>query len=269
MNMPAPGQSAVTFTQKGAVATITLAQPANHNAFSMALVHELNAALDRANALPSVSVILLLAEGPNFSAGGDLRAMAKLPDKAPEQIEAEGRPIADLFKRLADAPKPVVAAVQGSALGGGCGLACAATITLAADTARFGCTELRLGLFPFLIMPALRNAVGDRLALELALSARMVDAREAAALGMVTRVVPAADLAREARETAGRIGSFSPNALRLGLRAFRDSSGMTQADAIDCNLAIRTQCCAHEDVREGATAFLEKRPARWQEGKTT
>ncbi|MGD9944630.1 MAG: enoyl-CoA hydratase/isomerase family protein [Burkholderiaceae bacterium] len=245
------------------VAVITLADPASRNAFTDRLLTELHQALDIAMASREVGAVLIRAEGPDFSAGGNLREMVSLPTRPLAQIEAEGRPIAELFKRLGCSPKPVIAAVHGSALGGGCGLACAATIALAADDARFGCPELRLGMFPFLLMPVLRRAVGDRNALSLALTGRVTGAAEAAALGLVSQVVAADALQSEALALARRIGSSSPDALRLGLQAFHETTDMDLYASMDRNLALRSTCCTSPNVGEGIRAFLEKRPARW------
>ncbi len=258
--------SKVIYSVEERLATIVLADPASRNAMSRELVEELNAALDSAFAARDVAALLITSEGIDFSAGGDLREMALLPTRSLAEIEAVGRPIAELFKRLAAAPKPVVAAVQGHALGGGCGLACAASITLAADDARLGCPELRLGLFPFLIMPALRRAIGDRRALDLALSARLVDAHEARSIGLVTRCVPRDALATEARALALRIAASSPDALDLGLRAFHESGDLAADLAIERNLALRTLCCKSPNLAEGARAFLERRTPRWDYG---
>ena len=245
------------------VASITLNEAATHNAFSASLLAGLHRALDEALERGDVNALLLRAQGKSFSAGGDLKALATQEQGSAAQVLAQARPAAELFKRLDKLPKPLIAAIDGAALGGGFGIACAAAITLASPRATFGCTELRVGLFPFLFMPALRKAAGDRQALELALSARVIDAATAQALGIVTRMTEQDSLDSDALALARRIAAFSPLALQLGLRAFHESSDMPVADAIELNLALRTDCYRSADAREGARAFIEKRTPEW------
>lgn len=245
------------------VALVTLAEPDKRNPLNTTLTAELIAALTEAQRAPEVSVILLRAQGDAFCAGGDLREFQGFRDRPSLDIYEEGKGTASLFKLLATLTKPVVAAVNGPAFGGGCGLACACSIVLASDRARFGTTELRLGLFPLVILPAVRAAVGDRAALDMALTASVYDAEQARALGIVTRVVPHEQLADESVALARRIAAQSPVAIRLGLEAFRLSTGMDTPRAIDAINALRVVCYQTEDLREGATAFLEKRPPHW------
>jgi len=245
------------------VALVTLAEPDKRNPLNTVLVGELIAALENAQASPEVTAILLRAQGDSFCAGGDLREFQGFRARPSLEIYEEGRGTAGLFKLLASLTKPVVGAINGPAFGGGCGLACACSIAIASDRARFGTTELRLGLFPLVILPAVRTAVGDRMALEMALTAGIYDAEQARALGIVTRVVPHDRLAEESVGVAKRIASHSPIAVRLGMEAFRLSTGMDPGRAIDAINAMRVMSYQTEDLREGATAFLEKRAPKW------
>lgn len=245
------------------VALVTLAEPEKRNPLNVTLVGELIAALESAQRSPDVSVILLRAQGEAFCAGGDLREFQGFRDRPSLDIYEEGRGTAGLFKLLASLTKPVVGAVNGPAFGGGCGLACACSIAIASDRARFGTTELRLGLFPLVILPAVRGAVGDRTALEMALTGAIYDADSARALGIVTRVVPHDTLADESLAVARKIASHSPIAIRLGMEAFRLSTHMDTDRAIDAINAMRVVSYQTEDLREGATAFLEKRTPKW------
>lgn len=245
------------------VALVTLAEPDKRNPLNKALVAEFIAALTEAQRDPAVSVILLRAQGDSFCAGGDVREFQRFRERPSLDIYEEGRGTAGLFKLLAALTKPVVGAINGAAFGGGCGLACACSIALASDRAKFGTTELRLGLFPLVILPAVRGAVGDRMALEMALTGAIYDARQARDIGIVTRVVPHDDLAAESEAVARRIASHSASAIRLGMEAFRVSTGMDTARAIDYINALRVVSYQTEDLREGATAFLEKRAPKW------
>lgn len=245
------------------VALVTLAEPDKRNPLNTALTGALIGALDDAQRDPEVTAILLRAQGDSFCAGGDLREFQTFRERPSLAIYEEGRGTAGLFKLLAALTKPVVGAINGPAFGGGCGLACACSIAIASDRARFGTTELRLGLFPLVILPAVRNAVGDRMALEMALTGSIYDAEAARALGIVTRVVPHDTLADESLAVARRIAAHSAVAIRLGMEAFRMSTGMDTARAIDCINALRVVAYQTEDLREGATAFLEKRSPNW------
>lgn len=245
------------------VALVTLAEPEKRNPLNVTLVAELIAALETAQRSPDVCAILLRAQGEAFCAGGDLREFQGFRDRPSLDIYEEGRGTAGLFKLMAALTKPVVGAINGPAFGGGCGLACACSIAIASDRARFGTTELRLGLFPLVILPAVRGAVGDRATLEMALTGSIYDAEAARALGIVTRVVPHDTLADESLAVARKIASHSPIAIRLGMEAFRLSTNMDTGRAIDAINAMRVVTYQTEDLREGATAFLEKRAPKW------
>ena len=245
------------------LAILTLADGMRRNLFTPELIEDLKAAVDEAMSSDAVGAVLIEAEGPDFSAGVDLREMALLPSQSLEEIEAQTRPVKDLFSRLAKPVKPVIVAVQGAAMGGGCGLACMSSITLAADNARFACSEIRLGLFPFLIMPAMRRAVGDRRALELSLSGRTIGAEEALSLGLVHQVLPAGRLPAEARRLAQQIASSNPDALRIGMQAYHECTGMDVDTALEKNLKFRAMCIQSPNAEEGIRAFLEKRRPMW------
>lgn len=245
------------------LAILTLADGPRRNLITHELLKDMSAAIDEAMSSDAVGAVLIEAEGPDFSAGVDLREMARLPSQPLEEIEAQTRPLKDLFSRLAQPVKPVIVAVQGAAMGGGCGLACLSSITLAADNARFACSEIRLGQFPFLIMPALRRAVGDRRALELSLSGRTIGAEEALSLGLVHQVLPADRLPAEARRLAQQIASSNPDALRIGMQAYHECTNLDIDTALEKNLKFRAMCIQSPNAEEGIRAFLEKRRPVW------
>ncbi len=256
--------SAVLFDVREHVARITLNEPASRNAMSRAVQTELLRALRAADENPDVSVVLLGANGDAFSAGGDLRLMQTLRSRSAVEIHGEARRSADLFVFLHTMTKPIVAAVNGPALGGGFGLVCAASIVVASERAKFGCTELKLGLFPLVILPLVRQALGDRKALEISLTAEVFDAAIAKEIGIVHQVVTADALTATATAAAERIASLSPIAIRLGMKAFRDTTDMAPKAAIEHLLALRVLFCHTDDLHEGATAFLEKRKPVWR-----
>lgn len=253
----------VIYSRDKRVGTVTLNLPEKRNPLSVDLVEQLIDRLVECRDDPQVSVVLLAANGESFCAGGDLREFTTYRSKEVGAIYEEGMGTARLFKLLADYPKPLVAAVNGPAFGGGFGLVCSCPVVVASERARFGATELRLGLFPLVILPAIRAALGDREALALSLTGRVFDAAEAREMGLVHVVTSQDTLAAEAREVAERIAGFSPHALKLGMEAFRVSTGMSSGKAIDYMNSLRVLFFHSEDLKEGATAFLEKRAPNW------
>jgi methylglutaconyl-CoA hydratase len=159
--------------------------------------------------------------------------------------------------------KPVVAAVQGYALGGGCGLVALCDIAVAADDAKLGMTEINVGLFPLLVLPALQRAVGHRRARELSLTGAIIDAAEAHRLGLVNRVVPGAQLAVAAGEVATALAARSPEAIRLGKHVLATTQDMTYPQAIAFARSVRVTYLLSEGLREGVEAFVNKRTPKW------
>jgi enoyl-CoA hydratase/carnithine racemase len=177
----------------------------------------------------------------------------------------EQRKFAELFKVIKNLKKPLLGRINGHALGGGLGLACACDIVVSADDCRFGTPEINVGLFPYVIMATLlRSTSAPKRLLEMMLTGERVDAREAQQLGLVNHVVPGEQLDAKVDEIAGKIASKSPAILRLGRRAFytmRDMEYEKALEYLSSMLAINTMS---EDVAEGIAAFLEKRDPEWK-----
>ena len=253
----------ILYQTEDRLARITLNAPEQRNALTYTMVHELIAALRRAEEDHTVRAVLLAAAGDNFSAGGNLREFAvEIDDPAIRHWES-GASWEELFSLIPQMKKPVVGAVQGYALAGGCGLVALCDLAVAAEDAQLGLTEIRIGLFPLLVLPALLRAVGQKKALELALTGTIIDAREALAIGLVNRVVPAAELAAQALTLAVELTEKSPQAVQLGKRLFWDTAGMTYTQAISFARSLRVNYMLSEDLREGINAFLEKRKPDW------
>jgi methylglutaconyl-CoA hydratase len=172
--------------------------------------------------------------------------------------------MAKMFYRLYSFPKPLIAAVNGPAIAGGCGLATLADFTLAAPEAKFGYTEARIGFIPAIVSVFLRRQIGDKRARDLLLSARIFDAAEAFSFGLVSEIVPAERLLESARELAARLLTLSPTSLartkRLLVRSQEDEIRRDLESAVHQNAAIRSTA----DFREGLAAFLEKRDPQWR-----
>jgi methylglutaconyl-CoA hydratase len=243
--------------REGRVARITMNRPEARNALDSDLCSALLGAIADANADPAVGAILLDAAGSAFCAGMDLKEPGAFDSSSLVPLHV------DLFSFGRDLTRPMVAAVQGPALGGGTGLALNAHIVLAGESARFGLTETRIGLWPYAIFPVVAAAVGGRKAAQLAITGRVVEAAEAAALGLADDVVPDDQLAGRAAELAAGLARGSSEAVAAGLRFLRDAEGLA-LDEIQRLAAERRRVAQRTaDFREGVDAFLEKREPVW------
>jgi methylglutaconyl-CoA hydratase len=248
---------ALLVRREGRVARITLNRPDARNALDSKLCAALLSAIGEINTDAAVGSILLDAVGSAFCAGMDL--------KEPNVFESELLPPlhVDLFSFGRSLTKPMVAAVQGPALGGGTGLALNAHIVLASRNARFGLTETRLGLWPYAIFPVVAAAVGKRKAAELAITGRIIDANEAAVLGMADEVVSAESLAARAMELACQLARGSGEAVAAGLAFLRDTDGLPLEQIHRLAAERRLEAQRTADFREGVEAFRRKREPVW------
>ncbi|MBC8084463.1 MAG: enoyl-CoA hydratase/isomerase family protein [Hymenobacter sp.] len=244
------------------ILTITLNRPTKLNALNGATIREIGEATEQALADARVRGIILTGSGEKaFVAGADIAELAALSEPQARRAAEHGQ---EVFRRLEQSPKPVVAAVNGFALGGGCELAMACHLRVAADHARFGQPEVNLGLIPgYGGTQRLTQLIGKGKALELLLTADMVKAAEALRLGLVNHVVPAADLLPFSRELLGRILTKAPLAVGLVI----DSVNAYFADdrhGYQVEVDAFGRCFASQDFQEGTQAFLEKRPAAFK-----
>jgi len=257
-----PSYTTIKIETDGTLALITLHRPEKRNAISAAMIADLLAVLKDVES-GSERVAILTGAGKAFCAGMDLDALKSLASQSPEQNLADARRTAGFFRRLWSFPKPLIAAVNGAALAGGCGIATLCDFTLAAPEAKFGYTEVRVGFIPALVSMFLERQVGEKLSRDLFLTGRILDAAEAKAAGLVTRVVPAEQLLDAARELAATLIGNSPGSLlatkRLLVRASEAEIDRRIELAVAESVAIRST----PDFREGLAAFLEKRAPRW------
>ena len=244
----------------GAVSTITINRPKVLNALNGPTLDELAAAIDEARRDESLRAIILTGAGDRaFVAGADIKELAVQTPVGGREHARRGQALFDRIERLG---KPVIAAVNGFALGGGCELAMACTIRLAADTAKLGQPEINLGLLPgYAGSQRLPRLVGRGRALELLLLGQQIPAEEAWRIGLVNRVVPAAELMTEARTLAQALAAKPPVAVRYILEAVASGLDMRFADAEDYEATLFGLVSTTEDMREGTAAFLEKRKA--------
>jgi methylglutaconyl-CoA hydratase len=257
------GYSTLTFQSDGNIATIALTRPEKRNAISAQMISDLLSALEQAET-SSARVVILTGSGKAFCAGMDLEELQALATthSLAKHLE-DARRMSKLFYRLYSFPKPVIAAVNGAAIAGGCGLATLADITLCVPEAKFGYTEVRIGFLPALVAVFLRRQVGEKQARELLLTGRVIDSAEAARLGLVNEVV-ATDLMDRAREVAQSILACSPSSIaqtKKMLHQHDERSIRAELElAIEANAEIRST----EDFREGIAAFLDKRTPNWK-----
>jgi methylglutaconyl-CoA hydratase len=255
--------STLKFERDGGIATLTLNRPEKRNAISAPMIDDVLAALTTAEEDRSVRVVILTGAGKAFCAGMDLEALQALAKQTSEQNLADSRRMARMFQLVYRFPKPLITAVNGAAIAGGCGLATLSDFTIAVPSAKFGYTEVRIGFIPALVSVMLRRQIGEKHARDLLLTGRIIDAAEAFRMGLVTEIVPPEDLMKRAREVAGMLLEASPTSLamtkRLLLRYDEENLRQEMELATQENARIRST----EDFREGLASFLEKRPPKW------
>ena len=245
---------------KGRVGVIRLNRPQALNALNAALIGELSAAIDTFEADTGVGCILITGSEKAFAAGADIKEMA---DNS--FIDAYLNDFCATWDRVAHARKPVVAAVAGFALGGGCELAMHCDVIIAADNAKFGQPEIKLGIIPGIGgTQRLTNAVGKAKAMDLILSGRMMDAAEAERSGLVARVVPLASLMDEAMKLAETIASMSLPSVLAAKEAVNRAFETSLAEGVRFERRVFHSLFATHDQKEGMTAFIEKRPAKFE-----
>lgn len=252
----------LTLDHEGDVATLTLNRPEKRNALSPEMMRELHAALAEIEA-GEPRVVILTGTGKAFSAGMDLAALREMAEQAADAQLESARAIAALFRRIYSFPKPIIAAVNGAAVAGGCGIAALCDITLAAPEARFGFTEVCVGFMPAFVTVFLVRQIGEKRARDLLLTGRIFAADEALQLGLVNDVIPAEGLLARAREIAAALHGVSPTSLRFTKRLIADLSEPELDRALDLAVAASAAIRQTDDFREGLSAFLEKRMPRW------
>ena len=245
------------------IAWITLNRPEKLNALNDEVLRQLEEAFAALEHDAEVGVVVVTGAGEKaFVAGADIAELKSL-DTAGARIQAlRGQAV---FQRIESMPKPVIAAVNGFALGGGCELALACHIRIASETAKFGLPEVSLGLIPgYGGTQRLARLVGKGVALDLILSGEMAPAADALRMGLVSRVVPQADLKGVAGKLAKTLLSRGPLALRSALSAVNEGLEMPQDQGLQYEAALFGLLAATQDMQEGTTAFLEKRPAQFK-----
>jgi methylglutaconyl-CoA hydratase len=244
------------------VKTITLNRPEKRNALSPALIEELIAALEEA-ASDECSAVILTGAGPAFCAGLDIDSLHASQSRTPQQNRRDAQNTAHLLRMLYDFPKPVIAAVNGPAIGSGMSLATIPSFTLATPWARFALNEVRMGFVPTVAVSFLLRQVGEKRTRELLLTGRTLKAQDAVQLGLVTEVVAAEELMQTAHALAQTLLQNSPQAMQALKQLLARHSRRQLDEEIEEAIEANARQSLTADFHEGVKAFLEQRRAEW------
>jgi methylglutaconyl-CoA hydratase len=260
--MSGSSYTTLTLSYEGPLAFITLNRPDKRNAISYELIDDLLKALAEVES-SAAQILLLTGAGRAFCSGMDLDNLRAITSRTHEENLSDSQTMAKMFRTLYEFPKVTIAAVNGPAIAGGCGLATLCDFTLASTEAKFGYTEVRIGFIPAIVSAFLLHQLGEKLARDLLLTGRIIGAEEAHRLGLANEVLAPERLLQRARELALDLLQNSPASLLATKRLLKDYSA-TQldrqiAEAVQENARIRTT----EDFREGVSSFLEKRKPNW------
>jgi len=268
---PGPGARAseLEIERRGGVLVLTLARPDRRNSLSEAMLAALQAAIDGGAEDASVRSIVIAAKGSAFCAGHDLKELTARrtdADGGRAYYEFLMRQCAKLMRGIVRCPKPVIAAVQGTAQAAGCQLVATCDLAVAAEEATFCTPGVNIGLFCSTPMVALSRNVSRKRAMEMLLLGELLPARQAAEFGLVNRVVPAGRVMEEALALADRVASKPPATLAIGKEAFYRQIEMPLADAYDYAAGVMVENMMHAESEEGIGAFIEKRTPVWDKG---
>ncbi|MGH9441652.1 MAG: enoyl-CoA hydratase-related protein [Thermoanaerobaculia bacterium] len=247
----------------GRIAVLTIDRQDKLNALNSEVLSELDAALDAARANSEVGAVIITGGGPKaFIAGADIGELSKMTPITGRRHALRGQAI---FSKIETLGKPVIAAINGFALGGGCELALACTIRIASENAKLGQPEVKLGIIPgYGGSQRLARIVGEGRAMEICLTAEPLSAEEAFRIGLVNRIVPAGQSVSAAREMADKILANGPLAVAYTMEAIHHGLDLSLEDGFLLEATLFGLCASTRDMREGMSAFLEKRPARFE-----
>jgi methylglutaconyl-CoA hydratase len=246
----------------GAIATITLSRPEKLNAISGGMIDELLAAFAEVES-SSAHVLILTGEGKAFCSGMDLDDLKAVAMRSPAEHLEDSRHMARLYRRIWSFSKPTIAAVNGPAIAGGCGLATLCDFTISADDATFGYPEVRIGFIPAVVSVFLTRQIGEKNARDLLLTGRIIDAAQAQRLGLLNKIVPLQKLMSEAHAQAQTLLECSPASLLQTKKLLCNLSTPELDRELELAIAASAQIRSTPDFREGVASFLEKRAPRW------
>jgi methylglutaconyl-CoA hydratase len=244
------------------VATLTLNRPDKRNAISYQLIEELLVGLEQIGA-SDARVVIITGAGKAFCSGMDMDELKSLTDRSPQESLHDSQTMARLFRTIYEFPRPTIAAVNGPAIAGGCGIATVCDFTLASTEARFGYTEVRIGFLPAIVSTFLIRQVGEKQARDLLLTGRIISADDALRMGMANEVLAPEQLLPRAHELAALLMENAPASLQATKRLLAGYSGSVLDEEIRLAVEENARIRATEDFCEGVSSFLQKRKPRW------
>jgi methylglutaconyl-CoA hydratase len=253
-----PAFHKIIYSIDGPVAHITLNRPEKRNALDGEMVSEIRRALAESAESSEVRVVLLSGAGKDFCSGADLAALHQIINATVTENLADARQLADVFLDMRRHPRPIVAAVRGRALAGGCGIATAADIILAAESAQFGYPEVKIGFVPAMVMAIVRRSVSEKRAFELLTSGEPFPARTALEIGMINRIFPDATFDREVESYAAQLAARSASALSLTKGLLYQIDAMAFEAALAAGVQTNALARTTEDCRRGIEQFLKR-----------
>ncbi len=248
----------ILYELQGGIARVTLNRPEKRNALNAELVSELKDAIGMSARDPECRLILLSGAGKDFCSGADLEGLDKTAQADILDNMAGARQTAELFLMMRNHPRPIVAAVQGRALAGGCGLATACDIILAAQSAQFGYPEVNIGFVPAMVMAILRRSISEKAAFELVVTGEAVSAARAHELGLIHRVYADDQFATEVTAYVNRLSSKSASAIMLSKRLLYNMDSMSFEAALQAGVEVNAIARMTEDCRKGIERFIKK-----------
>lgn len=259
----------VETTTDGPVRTIRMNRPEKRNALNGVLVSELQGVFEAAEENDDLRVVVLTGAGPAFSAGADLSSLQEMRDAGPRENQADSRQLANLFRQIYTHSKPVIAMVNGHAIGGGCGLATVCDFAYVKKSAKLGFTEVRIGFVPAIVMVFLRRKLGETRARDLLLRGRVVESETAAEIGLVTQVVPDEALAESVDELAAEIArETSGSGVALTKQMLARIPGMGLDEVLDYAVQMNAFARGTKDCQAGIDAFLNDEAPPWKRNAT-
>jgi methylglutaconyl-CoA hydratase len=250
--------TALLTSLEAGILTLTLNRPAKRNALNAELIEGLHRGLERADLDSQVRVVLVRGAGKDFCAGADLDELLASVSQTVEENEAAALRLGSLFQRIRALPKPVLAVVQGRALAGGAGLAGACDLVIAGSSAQLGYPEIQRGFVPAMVMALLRRSVGEKIALDLVLTGRLLSAEEAHRLGLVSRILEDGQLEKGAMKLAAELAGSSPSALAFSKQLFYQLDDDTVAQGIARGAQVNAIARTTPDFREAVARFLHR-----------
>ena len=245
------------------VSTITLNRPDKRNAINTQMIAELQSALDSVEKTHD-RVVVLTGAGTSFCAGMDLSLLQAIATQSPSENQEDSRRMAKMFRRIWSYTKPMIAAVNGHALAGGCGIATLCDFTVAVPEAKFGYTEVKIGFLPAIVSVFLTRQIGDKRARDLLLTGRLIEAAEARELGMINEIVPHDQLMRRAKELAEVLIAASPSSVTRAKRLLVSAAAASLDADLERAVLENARMRCTPDFKEGLASFLEKRKPIWQ-----